>query len=260
MDSLQYLSFDILPEFISSSFRYFYPGEKHVNRIINQDVLLLVFSGTLRFAENGVPVEVSAGQYYIQKANIMQEGIIESSSPKYYYIHFHGFYSDDNSGITTSGSFLFNEMKELLFELDNLLKLQATKKLETALVFYSILQKLKSMNEIEKKEESLASVMERIFSEKYNEKLSLSLTGKNLGYSEDYLIRLFKKTYGITPHQYITELRTNQARHLLISTNRTVSQIAEECGYKDLSAFYRIFSKLHGCSPKEWKNKMLNRL
>jgi AraC-like DNA-binding protein len=258
MDNLKYLSFDVLPEFIASSFRYFYPREKHVNRITNQDVLLLVFSGILRFSENGIPVEVSAGQYYIQKANVVQEGIVESNSPKYYYIHFYGTYTDDNTGISISGNFSFNEIKELLFGLDNLLKLQATRKLEIALAFYNILQKLKSMNVIDKKEESLANIMEKNLSEKYNEAFSLSLIEKKFGYSKDYLIRLFRKTYGVTPHQYITELRMNQARQLLMSTNRTVLQIAEECGYNDLSAFYRIFIKMHDCSPKEWKNKMLN--
>ncbi|OGO92917.1 MAG: hypothetical protein A2Y17_06700 [Clostridiales bacterium GWF2_38_85] len=251
----KYLSFDTLPEYINSSFRYFYPDEKHITRTINEDVLLMVFSGILRFSENNVPVEVSAGQYYIQKANLFQEGVAPSSSPKYYYIHFNGDFTDPTPGIAIKGTFSFNDTKELLFKLDSLIKSKTKTRLEITSVFYEILQKLKETNTIEEKEASLAKTIENILAEKYSEPLSLSLLEEKLNYSKDYIIRSFKKSYGITPHQYISELRMNHARQLLLSTNRTVQLIAEECGYNDLSAFYRLFNKLHDCSPKEWKAK-----
>ena len=59
------LNLELLPVYCGSSFRYFEPGEKHVTRVFTQDVLLLVFEGVLRFSENGRPIEVGKGEYYI---------------------------------------------------------------------------------------------------------------------------------------------------------------------------------------------------
>jgi len=260
MSELNYLSFDILPKFVCSSFRYFYPNEKHVSRVSDQDILLLVYSGTLKFSENGKPVEVTAGEYYIQKANILQEGILESNCPKYYYIHFYGTFCDDKLGLPLSGNFSFNEIKNYLYELENLLKIQTTKIIELSLVFYNILECLKKMNTKTAQEETLAINVERILAENYNKPYHLSELEEELNYNIDYIIRNFNKRYGVTPHQYITALRMNQARQLLSSTNRNIIQIAEECGYNDVSSFYRAFIKAHNCSPKRWKNKNLIKL
>ena len=255
MELLSYLSFEDPPKYNTSSFRYFYPNEKHITRTFNEDVLLMVFSGILRFNEDGIPIEVPAGQYYIQKANLFQEGVEPSSSPQYHYIHFNGEYTNQKDGLALKGNFSFNDIKELLFKLDGMLKAKTKTTLELSTTFYEILIKLKELNITNKDDVTLAKSIESILAEKYSDQLSLSLLEEKLNYSKDYIIRTFKKSYGITPHQYITELRMNQARQLLLTTNRTVQQIAEECGYNDLSAFYRLFTKFHNCSPKDWKER-----
>ena len=58
----EYLSSEKLPQFLFSHDRAFQPGEKHVTRVCPEDVLLLMFSGVLRFTEDGVPVEVRGGE------------------------------------------------------------------------------------------------------------------------------------------------------------------------------------------------------
>ena len=73
-----YLSSQTLPRFLFSHDRVFQPGEKHVTRICSEDVLLLMFSGVLRFVEDGVPVEVHGGEYYIQKRGLLQQGVVPS--------------------------------------------------------------------------------------------------------------------------------------------------------------------------------------
>jgi len=251
------LSFDTVPQYLTSSFRSFIPGESHVTRFCKDSVLLLVYSGTLCFSENKTPIEVAAGQYYIQKADLYQEGLIKSDVPKYYYIHFNGNYTTDSSGLPLSGTFSFTEMKDFLFKLDYAKKSKASTELEKTLLFYRILEKLKCPKSTEAEGPSLAARIERALAEKYNQEISLAALQKEFGYTKDYLIRRFKQAYGATPFQYVAELRMSQARELLLTTNRTVSQIAEECGYHDLSVFYRIFAQAHGCSPKAWKKRML---
>ena len=98
-----YLDLDRIPDYAYSSFRTFYPGEKHVTRVCREDVLVLILSGTLRFSENGRPVEVGANQYYIQKSGICQQGVLASDAPHYFYIHFLGHFSQ-TGGLPTAGT------------------------------------------------------------------------------------------------------------------------------------------------------------
>ena len=84
------LSFEHLPQYCFSANRQFEKNECHMERTYKLSVLLLVRRGVLRFSENGVPIEVSAGEYYIQCAGLHQQGPVPSDSPNYYFIHFKG--------------------------------------------------------------------------------------------------------------------------------------------------------------------------
>lgn len=68
----------------------------------------------------------------------------------------------------------------------------------------------------------------------------------------DYLRKLFKKEVGITPLEYVTNLRMKKAETMLATTWTTdysVSEIAVLCGYEDALYFSRVFKKHFGCSP-----------
>ena len=65
------LSMRKLPTWAYSSFRYFEKHEQHTTRVYKWNVLVMVFEGVLRFRENGNMVEVSAGEYYIQKKGLL---------------------------------------------------------------------------------------------------------------------------------------------------------------------------------------------
>ena len=82
--------------FKTSSHRYFYKGERHVDRICVENVLLLVYDGELAFGEDGKIVKVKKGEYYIQRAGLKQSGDVENDAPNYYYIHFEGLGRDVN--------------------------------------------------------------------------------------------------------------------------------------------------------------------
>lgn len=69
------LSFDELPHYLFSDNRQFLPEERHIDRLCGEDVLLLVRKGVLRFHEDGVLAELHAGEYYIQRAGLYQQGL-----------------------------------------------------------------------------------------------------------------------------------------------------------------------------------------
>ena len=61
------ISMQTVPTYRLSAFRRFLPGERHITRVESGDVLLLMLEGTLRFTEDGVPVELTRGEYYVQQ-------------------------------------------------------------------------------------------------------------------------------------------------------------------------------------------------
>ena len=97
------LNMDQPPKYIYSSFRKFLPGEKHINRICSEDVLVMVFDGVLRFYENGAAVEVGKGEYYVQRSGLVQEGRTASLQPQYYYIHFAGDFTPSSHMLPLRG-------------------------------------------------------------------------------------------------------------------------------------------------------------
>lgn len=73
------------------------------------------------------------------------------------------------------------------------------------------------------------------------------------GQSYDHQARSFKKSFGISPLQYVTSLRMEYAANLLRDTSMKVSEIAERLGYDDLVYFGRCFRKIMGSSPQSWR-------
>ena len=71
--------------------------------------------------------------------------------------------------------------------------------------------------------------------------------------SESAFSRLFKKSTGRTVPRYINELRVARACRLLVETQRTVNQIARDCGYVSLANFQHQFQSLEGRSPQEYR-------
>ena len=78
---------------------------------------------------------------------------------------------------------------------------------------------------------------------------------RTIPFSYDYLRKLFKSEMGMTPHNYLTNLRVQMAEKLLCSYGDgelNISEIAYVCGYSDSLYFSRVFKKNFGCSPKKY--------
>ena len=70
--------------------------------------------------------------------------------------------------------------------------------------------------------------------------------------------RTMKLVFGLTPTQYISKGRLSRASNLLLQTEKSISEIAQLCGYFDHSAFSRAFKKATGSSPlafrRQWQD------
>ena len=67
--------------------------------------------------------------------------------------------------------------------------------------------------------------------------------------------KIFKKETGITPKEYLVQKRMKKAKHLLRTRGNTVSDVAAETGYDNLSYFIRQFQRYYGVTPKQYKKQ-----
>lgn len=90
----------------------------------------------------------------------------------------------------------------------------------------------------------------------YAEKMSLGRLAERLYLSEAYLSRLFKNTVGMNFREYISRVRLNNAVENLLYTEKSITQISQECGFENSSAFNKLFKKSYSCSPSEYKKRL----
>ncbi|MCF7954149.1 MAG: helix-turn-helix domain-containing protein [Spirochaetales bacterium] len=87
----------------------------------------------------------------------------------------------------------------------------------------------------------------------YSEKISLNSTAESLQLSPSYFSRLFKQEMGIVFSEYVNDVRIEEARKQLISTNRSLGEIGFMCGFDDQSYFTRVFRKKTGLPPSRYR-------
>ncbi len=87
----------------------------------------------------------------------------------------------------------------------------------------------------------------------YEEKLSLKMIADSAGVSERECLRCFSQNLNTTPFTYLLEYRIRRAAEMLQKTKRSVTEIAYACGFGGSSYFSKIFRKIMGCTPSEYR-------
>jgi AraC-like DNA-binding protein len=78
------------------------------------------------------------------------------------------------------------------------------------------------------------------------------------GLSPFHFLRLFARVLGVTPHQYLVRCRLREAARLLCDPTPSVTEIAYDVGFADLSNFTRTFRRAAGLSPREFRRVALS--
>src|SRR5579859_3357862 len=84
--------------------------------------------------------------------------------------------------------------------------------------------------------------------------VDLDGAAKQAGLSPFHFLRLFAKVVGVTPHQYLVRLRLRHAARLLADDTRSITDVALDVGFADLSNFVRTFHRAAGVSPRAFRN------
>ncbi len=83
--------------------------------------------------------------------------------------------------------------------------------------------------------------------------ITLESAAGEVGLSEFHFLRLFSRVLGVTPHQYTVRSRLRHAARMLADDGRSITQIAFDVGFSDLSNFVRTFHRAAGVSPRGFR-------
>ena len=87
--------------------------------------------------------------------------------------------------------------------------------------------------------------------------VSLNLLAEEFHLSPQYISQLFKSEIGVNFLTYLTNLRMERAKKLLLSTALPVSEVAEQSGYGDYRVFTKAFKKSEGVTPSQYRRDFL---
>lgn len=88
----------------------------------------------------------------------------------------------------------------------------------------------------------------------YKNKISLKTVAERLHTNPSYLSTLFKNEMGVTFTDYLNQIRINRSCELLTNTNLNLIDISLQIGYDDQSYYSKVFKKLKGVTPKDYRN------
>jgi AraC-like DNA-binding protein len=96
----------------------------------------------------------------------------------------------------------------------------------------------------------------RILHERFHRELSVAALAEEVGMSRSAFTRLFTRTQGMAPVEYLEDLRMQAAVTALRAGEKSVQEIAFACGYRDSHYFSRAFKKRLGRSPSEYRRSV----
>lgn len=87
----------------------------------------------------------------------------------------------------------------------------------------------------------------------FSESLTVASIAGYASISESECLRCFRQTIGMTPIQYLTQFRMQEAARLLISTDNKITDVGISCGFHDTSYFVKKFREIMQCTPNQYR-------
>ena len=237
-----------------------YEGWAHPRRTLDSSVLFLLENGSFTIFEDDVPIRVGPHEAIILQAGQTHYGIREQrdEEPVYFWAHFapgKNELPDQKISVSQLATGVdYNRMVNMFHQLvsesraANAHPLSCDYMMSQLLIAMSIPQNTEQLNE------SLYIRVREYLKLNYRRNITVAELAEFFHYSPDYLSRLFKKHSKVSIHTYLHRMRLAQAKTELLSTVKSVKEIAYSCGYTNEKHFSTIFLKYESLSPTAFRN------
>ena len=151
-----------------------------------------------------------------------------------------------------NGIFEFNPTPDFLSLLDNLLSEEGPISARRALGYFYFFTSYNGKEKPSFKNKYVEDA-KKYMSLNFSRQISITELASFVGVNDRYLYNLFIKHEGVSPKRYLSNLRLSRAELMLRGTRLSISEIAEHCGFADVLAFSRFFSKNKKSSPTNFR-------
>ena len=246
-------------------------AKTHVPKGLNDYQLLYIASGKGHFYFDGIETVVEKGNMILYRPEEPQiYDYYSADKTEVFWIHFTGFEVEEylkryqipedkhvfHVGSSADYPWIFNQ---IILEIQQ--KRVNYPELVNMLFSHILILINRYIKEGDKTDFEMINQMERAshyFNENFNNNICINEYAKRLHISTNWFIKCFKDTMNVTPIQYILSLRISAAKRYLESTDKTISQIAACVGYDNPMYFSRLFKKVTGITPSQYRESKTN--
>jgi AraC-like DNA-binding protein len=239
----------------------------HTGKKLNYNLLVYIESGSCEFVINNKTLFLNKNDILIiPKNTFYKPNTVEGCSYMYFW------FRADVSDKINAKSYLYGEslpsktslilpqkftatpiIKEYLCEtLNNMCSIESLSKMQMSISFLNALLKLSAQV---CEPSTIFEQIKKYLNLHICDKVTLVDISKNLGYTKQHIIRIFKENINITPMVYINNEKLSIATKLLFETNYSIEKISTTCGFEDPNYFSRLFKKRYGLSPTKYKDE-----
>lgn len=107
------------------------------------------------------------------------------------------------------------------------------------------------------KKERVITGITKYMQEHLSEDVSLHILSEEFHLNSQYISQLFKNEIGVNYLTYLTNIRMEHAKKLLLSTSLSIAEVSEQSGYGDYRVFTKVFKKSEGITPSQYRRDFL---
>ncbi len=252
----------------------------HFSRKMQDYELVIVTEGIAYLQIDENQYAVKKGEFLLFSPNNMQRGYRKSQC-SFYWLHFS--YEKQAESIKTN-EFPEEQKEDVIYipnhgKIENLEKLIVMMKhlqdnvrkyhnvLHNNFVCTTILSEIYSQFLAKKNQDNAALSKKQLFNDiqdyikwNRNNDIKVSHIAQHFGYNRRYISQLFSTIAGTTMKQYIIREKIELAKYLLCDTNTNINEIAYQSGFNDSHNFMKVFKKIVGLTPSQYRNAYSTRL
>ncbi len=92
----------------------------------------------------------------------------------------------------------------------------------------------------------------------FHERLNVNQVSSEAAFSKFHFIRLFKKIYGKTPHQYLRDVRLDKAKKLISAVDVDIESVCLQVGFESVGSFSSLFKRRFGITPAAYRQQQFD--
>ena len=227
--------------------------------------ILYIIEGKCLVTINDKVIECNPGTVIIYPPGVPQKyDFVLGIKSKYFFAHFIGDLCDELLGSLDKIIYYIGRnanLEEIIYKLDDdyTLKLynyeSITRGMLISVISYIARDINLAMNLPANSKNKIVEIC-RHMQTKYGDKISIGEYADMCNLSESRFSHLFKEIMGVSPLQYLLDVRINNAKKMLVDTDLSISGISDIVGMQSQNYFSRIFKKYTNLSPLEYRKSM----